>query len=148
MAKTRSSTEMGVVELQCHIGEVITFPGGMIGFPNWQRFIIEADSGQPILDLVCQDEEDICFLVTSPDHIVEGYEVEISSRDQEIIGLVDPTDAFLLCTLTVKQDPLRVTANLAGPIVVNSKTRLAKQLVIEDERYSLHHPVGIEVTGE
>ncbi|MCL5256751.1 MAG: flagellar assembly protein FliW [Chloroflexi bacterium] len=148
MTSTKSAKGMGDKELQGYAGEIITFPEGMIGFENWRRFVIESDNGQPILRMVCLDDEDICFLVTSPDCLIEGYDIQMSSREQEAIGLSDAKDALVLCTLTIRQEPLRITANLAGPIVVNVKTKLAKQLVIQDERFSLHYPVSLEAEGE
>jgi flagellar assembly factor FliW len=39
-----------------------------------------------------------------------------------------------------RQDPVEATANLIGPVVVNRRTRIGRQLVISNySRYSAHH---------
>ncbi|MER3462795.1 MAG: flagellar assembly protein FliW, partial [Armatimonadota bacterium] len=42
----------------------------------------------------------------------------------------------------------QMTANLAGPIVVNVAERLACQVVVEDGQWSTKHPVFVGSGGE
>ena len=48
----------------------------------------------------------------------------------------------MLTTVTVDQDEKKVTANLLGPIVINSSTLAAKQVVLPDERSGTKHLIG------
>jgi flagellar assembly factor FliW len=38
-------------------------------------------------------------------------------------------------------EKVKLTANLVGPIVINVKKKLAKQIVLSDSQYSLRHPI-------
>ncbi len=38
-------------------------------------------------------------------------------------------------------DVRAMTANLQAPLVINPATRLGKQVILTDERFSLRHPV-------
>ena len=39
-----------------------------------------------------------------------------------------------------RQDPVEATANLIGPVIVNRRTRIGRQLVISNySKYSAHH---------
>ncbi|MDD3500922.1 MAG: flagellar assembly protein FliW, partial [Candidatus Cloacimonetes bacterium] len=48
-------------------------------------------------------------------------------------------DALVLVIVTVPKDPAKMTANLKGPILINTKNRLAKQLVIDNNDYSIKY---------
>jgi len=58
-----------------------------------------------------------------------------------LLGLRDAADAMILNIVTViRNTPVEATANLIGPIVVNRRTRIGRQLVISNySRYSAHH---------
>ena len=63
--------------------------------------------------------------------------------DAELAELrIEPgADLGLLCILVVPQDVRAMTVNLKAPLVVNRTGRLAKQVILSDERYSLRAPV-------
>jgi flagellar assembly factor FliW len=126
-------------------GEVIAFPQGLIGCEKWRHFVLEANPpGDPILTLRCLDQPGIAFWVTDPFSIVSDYEVQISDAEGMSIGLKDLSDALVLCILTVRPPPMGVTANLLGPLVINVRERLGRQLVLSDSKYSVRHQVRPE----
>jgi flagellar assembly factor FliW len=48
----------------------------------------------------------------------------------------------------MRHDPLAVTANLLGPLVINSRSKLGCQLVLENAEYSVRHLVYSETPEE
>lgn len=80
-------------------------------------------------------------MVTDPALVLPGYSVVLSAEDRKALGLALDAQPNLLCTLTVTPEGA-ITANLLGPLAINSKTRQAKQLVLADSAYSATHPVG------
>jgi flagellar assembly factor FliW len=56
---------------------------------------------------------------------------------------VDPNDAMVLNIVTVsKSEPVTATANLIGPIVINRRTGLAKQVVLSNHaKYDARYPL-------
>ena len=68
----------------------------------------------------------------------------MSESDTQLIELVDAADAAVLAILVVKHEPTLVTANLVGPIVINSRTNLACQLVLDNPEYSVRQLVYSE----
>ena len=85
--------------------------------------------------------EPLHFIVIEPGGIVPGYEPEIFDGDAEHLDLRDPAEAMILNIVTLqRQQPVEATANLIGPLVVNRRTRIGRQLVISNySRYSAHH---------
>jgi len=43
--------------------------------------------------------------------------------------------------VTVPEDPREISANLQGPILINTENSLAKQLVLVNSEYRVQHPL-------
>jgi flagellar assembly factor FliW len=48
---------------------------------------------------------------------------------------------LLYTIVTIAENPLLSTANLIGPVIINKTKRIAKQVIIDDERYSTQEPI-------
>jgi flagellar assembly factor FliW len=59
----------------------------------------------------------------------------------ESLQLKRPEDAQVLAVVKIPDDLNKMTVNLRAPIVINTVNNRAAQIVLEDERYSLRHPV-------
>jgi flagellar assembly factor FliW len=115
----------------------IVFDDGLIGCEDWKRFVLlQSGEAGPVALLQCLDDPDVGFLVASPYDIVDGYRVDVSDADREAIGLRAADDAMVLCTLIVKQDPVEVTANLLGPLLINRANGRGVQVVLSGSEYS------------
>jgi flagellar assembly factor FliW len=125
--------------------DAIVFPEGLVGQPTWRRFVLVDDNADcPIRLLQSLDDPDACFLVTDPRLIFSGYDVRYSETDVEALEIDDRSAPVILCTLRVWPEGQKVTANLLGPLVMNPKTRIAKQLVLVESPYSTQHPVSAD----
>ena len=120
----------------------LVFDEGLVGCPNWRRFVLEPEAvGPTIHTLRCLDE-DVALYVCDPFTIVPDYEFEVGDADATALELKDPGDALVLVVLTVRTEPAAVTANLLGPLVVNRRTGRGRQLVLSGSDYSARHPVA------
>lgn len=120
----------------------VHLPLGLVGFRDLNLAdIIYAEDQAPFMWLKDAGGEDTAFLVIEPDGLIDNYDIEISQQDVDFLELSSPQDALILniCTL-VSQDPLKITVNLVGPIVVNRQTRKGKQVVLANHaQYSARH---------
>ncbi len=123
----------------------LELPQGVIGFANYKRAeLLYLPDHLPFLWMKLHSEvDDIHFIVIEPGGIVAGYEPEIFDGDAEQLDLRDPAEAMILNIVTLRrQNPVEATANLIGPLVVNRRTRIGRQLVISNySRYSANHPL-------
>jgi flagellar assembly factor FliW len=120
----------------------ILLPHGIIGFGAYHRADLHyLPDHLPFLWMKLQGPETIQFIVIEPGGIVPGYEPELFEEDAEALDLRNPAEAMILNIVTLKrQSPVEATVNLIGPVVVNRRTRLGRQLVISNySRYSAHH---------
>jgi flagellar assembly factor FliW len=128
----------------------VEFPGGLIGFSEWTRFVLcTHPAGGPLHLLQSLEDERVSLIVADPAHILSGYRVSMSEADAHTIeyaGAADlsepwPPDIAVYCILSVQDEPFTVTANLLGPLVINLSTGLGRQLVLSESGYDSRHPV-------
>jgi len=121
----------------------ITFASGLPAFPHAHRFTITRWGGEdsPFSLLRSLDDPDLSFVVTYPGIFFPDYAPEIDDETVARIGLESEDDALVLVILTLGATPADASANLLGPIVVNTRTRDAVQAVLLDTRYEVRTPL-------
>ncbi len=132
-------------------GNVLRLPHGLIGFPNHQTFELLFQPDQlPFRWLRLHGPDTVHFVIIEPGGIIPGYEPELFDEDANFLGITDPAEALVLNIVTVSRtDPVTATANLIGPIVVNRRTGVGKQVVLANHsRYDARFPlVAVETTN-
>ena len=120
-------------------------PQGLIGFKDYTRAeLLYVPDHLPFLWMkLHRGTDSVHFIVIEPGGLVADYAPELFDADAAALELNDPSEAMLLNIVTLRQhNPLDATINLIGPVVVNRRTRLGRQLVIANySRYSAHWPL-------
>ena len=70
------------------------------------------------------------------------YQPQISESDVHYLELEHPHDALIISLVTVKDDPKYSTANLQGPLVINTINGKGKQIICDEKKYPLHYKIG------
>jgi len=135
------STRFGRIEVDEEA--VITFSQGLFGFENYRRFVVLClDEKSPFRWLQSLEEPSLAFVVIEPRYFMPDYAPTISDADAEALGLDADTPYLMFAVVTVPPGkPEQMTANLMGPIIVNAVTRMARQVVVEDDCYSTKHSI-------
>ena len=121
---------------------VLTFPDGLPAFERHHRFALLQDARlAPFLWLQSLHDPLVGFLVIEPGLFVSDYEFDVADPDVEALELNDPSQALVLTILSVPAAVRSMTANLQAPLVINPGKRLARQVILTDERFPLRHPV-------
>ncbi|MBI5688811.1 MAG: flagellar assembly protein FliW [Verrucomicrobia bacterium] len=123
----------------------ILLPHGIIGFGTYKRAeLLYMPDHLPFLWMKLHRPQDhLHFIVIEPGGIIPGYQPELFDEDAEALDLRSAAEAMVLNIVTLRrQDPVEATVNLIGPIVVNRRTRLGRQLVVSNySKYSAHYPL-------
>jgi flagellar assembly factor FliW len=135
--------ELYPTDLDAPSSNSFTLPSGLIGFEQYKEaeLLYQADH-LPFLWLkLISPGDSLHFVVIEPGGIIAGYEPELFEDHALTLGLNNPAEAMILNIVTLKrQSPLQATVNLIGPIVINRRTRVGRQLVISNySRYSAHY---------
>jgi flagellar assembly factor FliW len=136
------STRFGAFEVDD--SRALVFAQGLLGFPDSSTYVVIEVEDSPYLWLQSVDEEDVAFLATSPFLFFPGYDLELGDDEQRELDVDDPAQVEVLALLTVHRSgerPESITANLLGPIVVNTESRRAMQLVLDNPDYSTRVPL-------
>jgi flagellar assembly factor FliW len=129
-------------DLDAPAGNEFQLPQGLIGFGAYKRAeLLYMPDHLPFLWMKLHGPDTLHFVVIEPGGLVTGYEPEVFDEDALQLGLKDPSEAMILNIVTLKhQQPVEATVNLIGPVVLNRRTRIGRQLVISNySRYSAHH---------
>jgi flagellar assembly factor FliW len=123
---------------------VMTFPRGLLGFPNHERFaLIQTGEENYFFWLQSVDEPALAFVVTDPSTFFKDYEVPLREETQQEVNLTDAdikngaVQMFVICNKVGDW----LTGNLLGPIVINTMNRLATQVVLTEKKWTTRQPL-------
>ena len=119
---------------------VLHLPQGLIGFPSHPRWVIlDHRPGSPFKWLLSIEDPELAFAVANPGELVADYQppIELAARLLD----TDPAEIALFVVVTIPSDPTRMTVNLMAPVVVDVRTRRARQIVLDDPRCPPDHLV-------
>ena len=103
--------------------------------------MLDHDTDAPFKWLQCVEEPQLAFVILDPALFKPDYQVTITTDALIEIQKQESDEISIVTILTIpSDDPTAVTANLRGPLVMNHRTRLCKQLVLPEDlptRYPL-----------
>ena len=122
---------------------IIHFPSGLIGIPEAKDFyFFEPEGAYPLKFLQSVDNTQLSFIAMDVAAVKMDFDAPMSPEEAKILELEKPEDALVMAFVVIPEDqPNEMVANLAGPIVVNKNTKKAVQLMLDQDNYSLQHPV-------
>ena len=130
-------------EMEFSEDSVVRVIGGLIGLSGYENFIIiRYEDDSPFYWLQCVDEPELALVMVNPLLFKADYDPTIPlSVTQELdIQAASELTVFVIVTIPAG-NPQDMTANLLGPLVVNPRSRRAKQLVLDDRLYSHRYRV-------
>lgn len=132
-------------EIEIDESKIITFEDGIIGFPDMKKFTLifdeEKEDRPSISWLQSMDEPEIAFPVMDPLFVCETYNPSVEDELLKNLGTIKEDNLYVLVTVTVPQDIKELAVNLKAPIVINTDTRKASQIIVEDDlpvRYRIY----------
>lgn len=119
---------------------VITFPKGLLGFAAHTRYcLLEPSEDACFFWLQSLEDPSLAFVVTDPSFFVKEYSVPIRPEQMTDlkIGSLEDAQVFVI----VNKVDQTLTANLQGPLVINTMGRVAEQLVLAEKRWTTRHAI-------
>ena len=122
----------------------LELPAGIVGFSEYKQADLFAVPEQlPFRWLRLLGPEPVHFVVIEPGGLVPDYVPELFDDDAAALGLESADDAAVLNIVTVSRtEPATATVNLVGPLIINRRTGIARQVVLSNHsRYSARQPL-------
>ena len=131
-------------EVEIDDSKIISFPNGIIGFPDLKKFILMYDEEKgtdTIKWLQSIDEPSFAMPVMDPLIVCPDYKPEVDRTTVDIIGELSNEDLLVLVTVTVPHDLKQMTVNLMGPFIINVKECKGVQTIVDNEEYPVKFPI-------
>lgn len=137
--ETRDFGTMDIAE-----NTIITLPNGILGFEDTHKYTLISPLGEDTFPMWLQSVEGVnpCFVVYDPMKFLPDYRFSISDEEQELLGIDENSPYRCLTVAIVPDDYKKTTVNLRCPIVINTKTNVAAQVLLEE--YDFRYPVYSE----
>lgn len=120
---TTTTLEIPVVEL------VHPLPG----FPGQSRFALaQLDEDGVLCQLRSLTDPDLQFLAVRPAPFFPDYAPSLTADVVADLAASDAADVVVLLVLTVGESLETTTANLMAPVLVNTATHRASQVILDD----------------
>ena len=117
--------------------KIITMLSPFLGFPGSRQFFLKPHGDDsPFMWLQSLDDPKLAFVVVQPGIFLSDYTPPLQSFVLDELQVTPGSDPEVLVILTIPAgQPHEMTANLLGPVVVNVNKRLAKQVLLDPNRY-------------
>lgn len=134
-----NSLQFGILEIEEK--DIYTFPQGIPGFEEYHRYIfIQPEENIPFTSMQSVDEGGLAFILTNPFLFYPDYEFDLSDTIIEELGIEDVSRDAMICSIvSVSRDINDATLNLMAPVIVNTKLRQGKQIILHDSLYKTKH---------
>lgn len=136
-----TTKNFGEIEIQEE--NIITFKDGIPAFEDNKKFAIIDNPGDdiPFKWLQSLDDSNLAFIIVNPFIFRPDYEFDIPKPVLEKLQIEAKEDISVYSIVVIPADMTKMTANLSGPIIINIKTNLGKQIILEDNRYTTKHHI-------
>ena len=129
-------------EIDVDESKLITFVSGIVGFPDLKDFLLvhDTESSQSIRWLQSIQEPAFAMPVIDPLFIMPDYNPNVEDELLKPLDIKDEDDTLVLVTITVPHDLTKMSVNLKAPIIINGNSRLANQIITDDD-YMVKYPI-------
>jgi flagellar assembly factor FliW len=123
-----SNWQFGELEYEEH--HVLTFPSGIIGFEQLHTFVlVNYEDTEPFRWLISLQDQTVSFPLLEASRVVPDYTLP-DDQSREVF--------FIACLSSTIEES---TVNLRSPILIDNAVREGKQIIIENELYSMQFPL-------
>jgi flagellar assembly factor FliW len=139
------TTRFGEIEIEEE--GIIEFVVGPYGFEEETAYTLIEDEDSPFFWLQSITDPNLAFVVTEPWLFYENYEFELGDELKGKLNLKNKADVLVINMVVIPNEMKKITINLKSPIIINQQQNLAKQIILEDEKYPTKYPILQEKEG-
>ena len=133
------TTRFGEVDIEDE--KIVHFPEGIIGFHSLKRFVLLGKQSRLVMWLQAVDNPKIAFIMINPFLFEPDYNPQLAQEDMNFLKVNTASELHILAIVVVPEDPQKMTANLLGPVVINTREKVGKQVILLEGNYSVKHPI-------
>ncbi|BAH46314.1 MULTISPECIES: flagellar assembly protein FliW [Brevibacillus] len=124
---------------QVEMGKLF-FEDGIPGFSHLQFFQLMQEEGNPFFLIQSTEEIDVGFWVIDPFAFFPDYSFELSEVAREALRVMEDSQIGVFSIVSIRENN-KATVNLKAPIVVNMTNRMGRQVILQEDTYSIRQPL-------
>lgn len=131
-----------------HFGEVeieeqqlVSFPKGIPGFPQYKDYAIIDLEDTAFFYLQSMEEPSVGFVMANPFDFFPAYEIDLPESAIKELDIGSPEEVMIRCIVTIQEEFQKSTINLLAPVVMNTRNRQGKQVVLQGVPYPIKQPL-------
>ena len=132
-------------EIELAEESIITFPKGIIGFPELKRFALihDEENGANAFVHWLQSIEEPTFAmpVIDPLFVKKDYNPMIEDDLLKELGTLEENNTLILTTISIPKDIKKMSVNLQAPIIINAEDKKACQIIVDGKEYLVKYPI-------
>ena len=133
-------------EVDVDESKILSFAAGLPGLEEYTRFAaLRFEESYPIFWLQAIDDARVCLPVIDSFLALPDYAFELEDSDASELDLTSAEDLSVMSVIVIPEKIEGMTANLAAPIVINTRTGNGKQIILQGTDYNARFPIFIEV---
>jgi flagellar assembly factor FliW len=134
--------QLGRIEVEQD--DLVEFPQGLVGIEGHQRFAIyRPREVAPLAWLVSLTDPDLTFAIASVEKFAgEPYLPPLGNGDRELLGLRHDETVEVYVLVSPPEGSGFASVNLKGPLIINPRTGLGRQLLLYSARFSSRQTMG------
>lgn len=122
--------------------DVITFKKGLPGFEGLTKFILFPVEENEVFNILHSIEDpDVGLVTISPFSVDKDYEIELKDGLLKRLNIKKPEDVLLQTTVTLNSKLEKITVNMKAPIVINISSKSGEQIILDNDKYLIKHPL-------
>lgn len=116
--------------------KVVTFPRGIPGFEKYTTYLVyhKEENELNAYWLESCDRPEITFTIVDPGQYGLSYDLELTDEERDLLQATGAEELGVFMMLSKKEGNGKTSpvlnANIAGPVIINPRTRLGLQKVI------------------
>ena len=141
MMATIKTSRFGDVDVKEN--RMVHFPEGLLGFPDRKDFVIlEHKPDSPFYWLQSMDTPELAFVITDPFLVKNDYLKNLNLEEHGFLTSDKGSNIIVFTLVTIPRGEVeKMSVNLLGPLVIDGKSRVGKQVIVANSGYSHRHPL-------
>ncbi|MCL2248398.1 MAG: flagellar assembly protein FliW [Oscillospiraceae bacterium] len=124
----------------------LDFEEGVPGLEQYHTYaLLQFEESYPLVWLQSTEETGICLPVLDTFSVLPDYVFDIDETDVKRLQLTKPDDLFVVSVVVIPDEISGMTVNLAAPIIINTSSGKAKQIMLSGSEYNVRVPIFQEI---
>lgn len=127
-------------QIEINDKDIIYFEDGLLGFEDVKKYVvININEAPPFMCLQSVEGSSAAFIIINPWDVFADYEIDLDDDELLSLGDADIKNLMLYTLVTITEE--NITANLIGPVIINTNSRKGKQTVLYKSNYTTRHNI-------